>query len=84
MPIKHAAEKALRQTKKHTERNTNLFRHLETLEKQARKFIADKSSDAKTVILNFQRTIDKAVRRGIIKPNTAARQKGRLMRMLVK
>ncbi|MBI4262634.1 30S ribosomal protein S20 [Candidatus Uhrbacteria bacterium] len=82
MPIKHAAEKALRQTKKRTARNTNVFRHLETLEKQVRKFIADKSTDAKTVILHFQKTIDKAVRKHIIKPNTAARQKGRLMRLV--
>ena len=30
----------------------------------------------------MQKTIDKAVKRGIIKPNTGARKKSRLMRLL--
>ena len=84
MPIKHAAEKALRQTKKRTLRNVRVFRNLEMLEKNARKLIAAKSSEAKAIVVSFQRAIDKAVRRNIIKANTAARQKGRLMNLLTK
>lgn len=82
MPIKHAAEKALRQTKKRTHRNETVRESIAQFEKKARKLFASKSADAKTTVLAFQKAIDKAVRRHIVKPNTGARWKSRLMKLV--
>ncbi len=85
MPIKQSAKKALRQTKKR--RILNLQRQKavkDALKKIKKLFGAGKKEEAKKLISQAYRAIDKAVKRGIIKKNTAARKKSRLMKMINK
>lgn len=82
MPIKHAAEKAMRQTEKRTARNTSVLRSIESLEAEVRKLVAAKSNEAKVTVLKVQRAIDKAVQRHIVAANTGARWKSRLMTLV--
>ncbi len=51
--------------------------------KQYKKLIETKKPDeAKKMLPQLQRAIDKAMKRGVIKKNTAARKKSRLMKKL--
>ncbi len=50
--------------------------------RDAREAIADGSPDAADAVREAQSAVDRAARRGIIHPNTAARRKSRLARAL--
>lgn len=78
MPIKASAVKELRKNKKRASVNARVLVTVDRLARQARKAIAAKSSDAAALLKNIQKTLDKAVTRGIIKKNTASRVKSRL------
>lgn len=53
--------------------------------KDFKKLIAAKqSAEAKKLIPNVYQAIDKAAKRGVIKPNAAARKKSRLVALLKK
>lgn len=80
MPIKQSAVKELRKNKKHASINARVLVTVDRLARQARKAIVAKSSDAAALRKTIQKTLDKAVARGIIKKNTAARVKSRLMK----
>lgn len=83
MPIKKAGFKAVRQNKKRTAANARVKDQLKKGIKVSRKMVDDKKTDeAKTEILKTVRMIDKAVSKGILKKNTAARKKSRLMKRL--
>ncbi len=75
MPQTKQAEKALRQTKKRTVRNTKVKGDLKTLRKKAGRALTDSELIQKTI-----KQIDKAVQKGLLKKNTAARYKSRLMK----
>jgi len=85
MPIKESAKKYLRQTKKH--RVLNLARAKavkDTTKKIIKLAAAGQKDEAKKLISAAYQAIDKAAKRGIIKKNTAARKKSRLMRLINK
>ncbi len=85
MPIKSAAFKALRQTKKHAERNKLAKLKLADARRAVRKAL-DKA-DAKKAEESVKAAIkmlDKAYSRGILKLNAVSRQKSRLMARLSK
>lgn len=83
MPIKRAAYKALRQTKKHTARNRSVKAKLHTLIKSAQKSIeAKEGENAKKQVQAAIKALDKAAQHGILKKNAAARKKSRLMKRL--
>jgi len=85
MPIKDSAKKYLRQTKKHRVLNLARGKAVKDVIKKITKLIASGAKDeAKKFISQAYQAIDKAAKRGIIKKNTAARKKSRLMRMLNK
>lgn len=85
MPIKNAAKKALRQTKKRYARNTELKDTMRTLIKKFTKAVAaNKTEDAKPMIPALYKAIDKSAKGHIIKANKAARIKSRVSRMLNK
>jgi len=85
MPIKEAAKKYLRQTKKHRVLNLSRARAVKDTTKKIAKLVTAGSKDeAKKLISAAYQAIDKAAKRGIIKKNTAARKKSRLMKMLNK
>lgn len=83
MPIKKAAFKALRQSKKRMARNLKIKSGLKKITKESRRLIeAKKIEEAKKSILQSIKKIDKAISKGIIKKNTGARKKSRLMKKL--
>lgn len=85
MPIKHAAVKALRQSKKHRARNVAITTGLKKAVKAVRRAMAagDKAKSA-AALTKAVPVIDRAQRKGIIKANTAARLKSRLHRAVKK
>lgn len=83
MPTKPAAFKALRQTKKHAQRNTLAKLKLADARRAVRKAI-DKAdaSKAKAAVQAAIKLLDKTYSRGIMKLNTVSRHKSRLMKKL--
>lgn len=83
MPIKKAAFKALRQSKKRAARNKQTKGTLKISIKASRRLIeAKKIEEAKTSVLKVIKLLDRAVAKGAIKKNTAARRKSRLVKKL--
>lgn len=81
MPNKPAAVKALRQTRKRTVVNRGLTRELKLALKKARRVTAVRSAEAEQLLRQTVKLVDKAVRRKVLKKNTAARTKSRLMKL---
>jgi small subunit ribosomal protein S20 len=83
MPIKKAAFKALRQSKKRAARNAQVKNEIKKLIKASRKAIAEKNVEkAKEFVKRAISALDRAQVRGILKRNTVARKKSRLMAKL--
>ncbi len=83
MPIKKAAFKAVRQSKKRRVRNSQTKKTISSAIKTSRSLVDNKKNEeAKKSVLKTIRLLDKAVSKGIIKKNTAARKKSRLMKKL--
>jgi small subunit ribosomal protein S20 len=79
MPIKKSAIKALRQDKKRASRNKKVKSDITALVRKVRKAVVKKDRDkAADWLKQAIKRIDKAVQKGIIKKNTAARKKSRL------
>lgn len=86
MPNKKSAMKHLRQTEKRTSRNALVKRNIKELIKQGKKAVADGSIKDKSGELahSLQKAVDKAVKSGVLKSNTANRKKSRFADMLKK
>ncbi|MFA5029810.1 MAG: 30S ribosomal protein S20 [Patescibacteria group bacterium] len=85
MPIKKSAIKALRQSKKKLARNLKAKTAIRDLVKKSQKFILKQEKDsAVQKIKAAVKAIDKAMQQKIIKKNTGARKKSRLMKKLSK
>lgn len=85
MPKKQAAFKHLRQTKRRTAQNQAVKAHLRVLAKKIRiSEEAKKTDEARTVLVQMQKALDKAAQQGVIKKNTSARKKSRLMKRLAR
>ena len=85
MPITKGAAKAHRASLR--KRVFNVRRRTTMLDvvKKIRKLVADgKSKDAQELVPAAYKAIDKAAKRGIIKENTAARKKSRLVAAIKK
>lgn len=83
MPIKHAAEKAMRQVARHARRNRAVKERVKKLVRDARKvFEAKDTAKAKAAVAQALKALDRAVKGGIIKKNTAARRKSGLAKRL--
>lgn len=79
MPIKQAAIKALKQTKKRRAINLTTLHQVKTLIKKTRKAIqASQKDQAKDLLTKSIKALDKAVQHGIMRKNTVARLKSRL------
>ena len=63
-------------------RNVSTKSKIKTLTKKTKLAIDNKSEDAATYMSEAFSTIDKAVKRGIIHPNQAARRKSRLAKKM--
>lgn len=84
MPNKKAAIKHLRQTKTRTMANILVKRKIKDLIKHSQKAISDGSIKEKEQALShdFQKIVDKAAKKGILKPNAANRKKSRFMKRI--
>ena len=78
MAITKGAKKALRQSKRKKAMNDSRKRALRDALKGAR---SAKSGDAKAIAAAYK-AIDKALKRGLIKKNTAARRKAKVAKLL--
>ncbi|MEK7072434.1 MAG: 30S ribosomal protein S20 [Patescibacteria group bacterium] len=84
MPIKKAAMKALRQNKTRALRNLKVKRNIKDLVKQSIKLIDSKENTAAEKVKAAIKSIDKAIQNKVLKKNTGARKKSRLMKKLNK
>ncbi|HTL05055.1 MAG TPA: 30S ribosomal protein S20 [Gemmatimonadales bacterium] len=82
MPRTKSAKKQMRQAVGRTARNRQQRSTLRTAIKKFRGLIGSK--DEKVAFLEAEKQLDRAGRKGIIHPNTAARHKSRMARKLKK
>ena len=83
MANKHAAEKAIRQSARHHDRNRIIRVTARTEVKKANKSVAaGHSAESEQAVKDAIQSIDRAAQKGIIKKNNAARRKSRLMKKL--
>lgn len=79
VPITAGAKKALRVSKRKKVYNDRRRRAMRAVVKETRKLAeGQKASEAEALLPKAYKAIDKAVKRGVIKKNTAARKKSRL------
>jgi len=85
MPIKESAKKELRKGAKRRVLNLQRQKTMkDSLKKIKKLIVGGKKDDAKKLLSIAYQAIDKAVKRGIIKKNTAARKKSRITKALNK
>ncbi|MFA6304593.1 MAG: 30S ribosomal protein S20 [Patescibacteria group bacterium] len=85
MPNKKAAEKYLRKSKKLALKNFRERKNIKDLAKKIAKSIAEKeTAKINDLMRQFQKTVDKAVKTGWLKKNTAGRKKSRLAASITK
>jgi small subunit ribosomal protein S20 len=85
MPIIKSAKKALRQNLKRQAKNKIVRQKVKTVLKDARTLAgAKKGTEAQKSLSMIYKTIDKAAKKGIMKPNTAARKKSRIAKLIAK
>ncbi len=82
MPITRGAKKALRQGARKKVFNDRRKKQMKESIKKVEKALRDKKVDeAKKMLSTAYSAIDKAMKKGVIKKNTAARKKSRLARI---
>ncbi|MEK7589947.1 MAG: 30S ribosomal protein S20 [Patescibacteria group bacterium] len=80
MAITSSAKKAIRNSARKRVFNLRRLGEMRGIIKDIKKLIAKKKKDEATALLSkAYKTIDKTAKRGIIKKNTAARKKSRLV-----
>jgi len=85
MPIKQAAKKALRQSLRRQKRNLIYYHKIKGLIKKVRVLTSQKkTNEAKSLLPEIYQVLDKAAKVGVIKKNTASRQKSRVTRLISK
>ncbi|MDP2586211.1 MAG: 30S ribosomal protein S20 [Candidatus Komeilibacteria bacterium] len=85
MPNKAAAEKYLRKSKKLVAKNNKQKTAIKDLAKKIVKALsAGETGNIVDLTRQFQKTVDKAVKSGWLKKNTAARKKSRLSAVVKK
>ncbi|MBI5254677.1 30S ribosomal protein S20 [Candidatus Falkowbacteria bacterium] len=77
----HHAIKDIRKTKKRALRNKKVNVNVKKLRKDTRSAIEKNNKKRDDLLKETLKTLDKAVQRGIVKKNTAARYKSRLMKL---
>lgn len=83
MPIKKAARKALKQSIKRRKKNLIYKNKTKDLLKKVRTLIAEKKlAEAKALLPQIYKALDKAAKVGVMKKNTASRKKSRIAKSL--
>jgi len=79
MPITESAKKALRQNVRRRKRNIQKKEKVKNLIKEARRLVSQKKvEDARKLLPQIYKSLDKAAKTGVIKKNTADRKKSRI------
>ena len=85
MPITKSAKKALRQSLRRRARNIQKKKKLKDLLKEVQNLISQKKiGEAKKLLPQVYKLLDKAAKTGLIKENTAARKKSRITKLIAK
>ncbi len=85
MPITTSAKKALRQSLKRRERNLVYKNKIKKLIKEVRTLVLEKKiEEAKKLLPQVYKTLDKAAKKGVIKKNAASRSKSRVTKLVNK
>ena len=85
MPITKSAKKALRQNKRRAVRNVKRKRKIKDLIKEVKKLISqNKTKEAKKLLPEIYKSLDKAAKTKVIKKNTASRKKSRITKAIMK
>ena len=85
MPITASAKKALRQSLRRKAHNIVYEKKIKDLIKQARLLVFQKKiEEAKNILPQVYKILDKAAKVNIIKKNTASRRKSRLAQLIAK
>jgi len=85
MPIIKSAKKALRQSFRRRTRNLIYKKKIKGLLKEARSLVSQKKiNDAKKLLPQIYKTLDKAAKVDVIKIRTAARRKSRITKLINK
>ena len=82
MPITQSAIKAYRQSLKKNAENNIVKKRLRATVKEFVSYLSTDIEKAKELIPRLYKAIDKTTKRGILKKNSAARKKSRLMAKL--
>jgi small subunit ribosomal protein S20 len=83
MPIKKSAKKALRQSGKRRVRNIQKKKKLRQALKEIKSLASEKKiKEAKSLLPQTYKLLDKAAKTGLIKKNTAARTKSRITKLV--
>ncbi len=84
MPITKSDKKALRQSQKRRIRNIQKKEKIKKLLKEVKSLISqNKAEEAKKLLPQVYRVLDKAAKTGLIKKNTAARKKSRIAKFII-
>lgn len=85
MPITKSAKKALRQSLKRRARNIQKKEKIKKLLKEVRNLVSQKKiKEAKSLLPQVYKFLDKAAKTGLIKKNTASRKKSRITQSIIK
>jgi len=85
MPITKSAKKALRQNIRRRARNLVYKNKIKNLIKEVRLLISEKKSEeAKKLLPEIYKIMDKSAKVGVIKKNTASRKKSRIAKLVNK
>ena len=83
MPITKSAKKALRQNVKRKARNLVYKKKIKDLTKEVRNLVSEKKiEEAKKLLPQIYKILDKAAKVGVVKKNTAARKKSRITKLV--
>jgi len=83
MPITKSAKKALRQNIKRRARNLIYKKKMKGLIKKVRDLVSEKKNEeAKKLLSQTYKALDKSAKVGVIKKNTASRKKSRLTKLV--
>jgi len=83
MPITKSAKKALRQSLKRRARNLQKKKKIKDILKEVRNLISQKKvEEAKKLLPQIYKLLDKAAKAGLIKKNAASRKKSRITKLI--
>ncbi len=85
MPITTSAKKALRGSRRKRDVNLRRKKVVNETVKKFKKLVAEKKSkEALAMLPQVQKALDKGAKKGLMKPNAAARKKSRYVKMIKK